>query len=106
MFEFFHALMLNFLELTFIFIALLVCLQQRRSIGTAPFFMSLGFLLILSHLLNAAEICGVFSNTLHFRVLKSVVSADSTTAAYLREEASFSLKLYKYYIIKSDPCQD
>ena len=72
MFEFFHALMLNFLELTFIFIALLVCLQQRRSIGTAPFFMSLGFLLILSHLLNAAEICGVFSNTLHFRVGNNV----------------------------------
>ena len=59
MFEFFHALSLNFLEMTFVFVALLVCFQQRRAIGRSPFYMALGFLLILTHLLDAAEIRGI-----------------------------------------------
>ena len=72
MFELLHASLLNFLELTFIFIALLVCFQQRRSIGSTPFNMALGFLLILTHLLNAAEIRGVLSGNLDFLIGNAV----------------------------------
>lgn len=72
MFEFLHALLLNFLELTFIFIALLVCFQQRRAIGKSPFIMALGFLLILCHLLNAAEIKGILGTNLNFQIGNTV----------------------------------
>lgn len=68
MFEFLHALLLNFLELTFAFIALLICFQQRRAIGKSPFAMAMGFLLILCHLLNAAEIRGVLSKDCSFLI--------------------------------------
>lgn len=68
MFEFLHALLLNFLELTFAFIALLICFQQRRAIGKSPFAMAMGFLLILCHLLNAAEIRGVLNKDCSFLI--------------------------------------
>ena len=68
MFEFLHALLLNFLELTFAFIALLICFQQRRAIGKSPFAMAMGFLLILSHLLNAAEIRGLLNKNCSFLI--------------------------------------
>lgn len=68
MFEFLHALFLNFLELTFAFIALLICFQQRRAIGKSPFAMAMGFLLILCHLLNAAEIRGVLNKDCSFLI--------------------------------------
>ena len=72
MFEVLHASLLNFLEMTFIFIALLVCFQQRRAIGRSPFYMAAGFLLILTHLLDAAEIRGVISDGLNFRIGNTV----------------------------------
>ena len=68
MFEFLHALLLNFLELTFAFIALLICFQQRRAIGKSPFAMAMGFLLILCHLLNAAEVRGVLNKNCSFLI--------------------------------------
>ncbi len=68
MFEFLHALLLNFLELTFAFIALLICFQQRRAIGKSPFAMAMGFLLILCHLLNAAEIRGLLNKNCSFLI--------------------------------------
>ena len=72
MFEFLHALLLNFLELTFAFIALLICFQQRRAIGKTPFAMALGFLLILCHLLNAAEVRGVLNKDCSFLIGNAV----------------------------------
>ena len=72
MFEVLHATLLNFLEMTFVFIALLVCFQQRRAIGRSPFYMAAGFLLILTHLLDAAEIRGVISDGLNFRIGNTV----------------------------------
>lgn len=68
MFEMLHAWLLNFLEMTFVFIALLVCFQQRRAIGRGPFYMAIGFLLILAYLLNAAEINGVINSKLNFKI--------------------------------------
>lgn len=68
MFEFLHSLLLNFLELTFSFIALLICFQQRRAIGKSPFAMAMGFLMILCHLLNAAEIRGLLSKNCSFLI--------------------------------------
>ncbi|MBQ7207422.1 MAG: PAS domain-containing protein [Lentisphaeria bacterium] len=68
MLEVLHAVLLNFLEMTFIFIALLVCFQQRRAIGQSPFYMAAGFLLILTYLLDAAEIKGNIFGGMNFRI--------------------------------------
>ena len=68
MFEFIHAALLNFLEMTFVFIALLVCFQQRHAIGRSPFYMACGFLLVLTHLLNAAELRGELAGGLQYAI--------------------------------------
>ena len=72
MLEILHASMLNFLEMTVVFIALLVCFQQRRAIGQSPFYMAAGFLLILTHLLDAAEIKGIIFGNQTFQIGNAV----------------------------------
>ena len=46
--EYLNALLLNAFEMTFVFISLLMLLQQRKAIGLAPFYLAFGFLLFLA----------------------------------------------------------
>ena len=63
-----HSLLLSFLEMTFIFIALLVFFQQRRSIGRAAFYLAFGFLQFFTYLLISADIHGNLGEELNFSV--------------------------------------
>ena len=64
----FHALLLSLLEMTFIFIALLVFFQQRRSIGRAAFYLAFGFLQFFTYLLVSADIHGNLAEELNFSI--------------------------------------
>ena len=50
--EYLNALLLNAFEMTFVFISLLMLLQQRKAIGLAPFYLAFGFLLFLADILQ------------------------------------------------------
>ena len=63
-----HSLLLSFLEMTFIFIALLVFYQQRRSIGRAAFYLAFGFLQFFTYLLISSDIHGNLGEELNFSV--------------------------------------
>ncbi|MBS1371048.1 MAG: PAS domain S-box protein [Lentisphaeria bacterium] len=80
--EHFHALLLTFLEMTFIFVGLGLLYSQRRTIGNAPFYMSLGLLLLFSHLISAAEIRTALVGSFDFEVGRIVVFLP-ILAAYL-----------------------
>ncbi len=66
--EFLHALLLSFLELTFIYVALSLLYSQRHAIGRTPFFMSLGLLVLFSHFVAASDIRVNLVGTLGFQV--------------------------------------
>lgn len=63
-----HSLLLAFLEMTFIFIALLLFFHQRRAIGRAPFYLAFGFLQFFAYFVTAADVCGSFAGGLSFSV--------------------------------------
>ena len=63
-----NSLMLAFLEMTFIFIALLLFFHQRRAIGRAPFYLAFGFLQFFAYFVAAADVCGSFAEGLTFSV--------------------------------------
>lgn len=46
--EYFHALSLAFLEMTFLFVGLSLLYNQRSAIGQTPFHMALGVLLLFA----------------------------------------------------------
>ena len=71
--EYLHALLLTFLELTFIFVGLALLYSQRRAIGKAPFFMSLGLLLLFSHFIGAADLRVTLIGTLDFQVGNTII---------------------------------
>ena len=71
--EHFHALLLTFLEMTFIFVGLGMLYSQRRAIGKAPFYMALGLLFLFSHFVSAAEIRTVLFGTIDFEVGRIVI---------------------------------
>ena len=50
------SLILIFLELTFVFVTLLVLYGQRKNIGETPFYITLGVLLIIGQMLCAADL--------------------------------------------------
>ena len=77
-----HALLLTFLEMTFIFVGLGLLYSQRRTIGSAPFYMSLGLLLLFSHFISAADIRTVLFGAYEFEVGRIVVFLP-VLAAYL-----------------------
>lgn len=54
--EIVNSLILTFLELTFVFVALLVLYGQRKNIGDAPFYVTLGILLIFGQMLCGADL--------------------------------------------------
>ena len=66
--ENFHSLLLAFLEMIFIFIALLVFFQQRRSIGRAAFYLAFGFLQFFTYVLIAADVHGYIAEDFSFSV--------------------------------------
>ncbi|MBQ6352310.1 MAG: PAS domain-containing protein, partial [Lentisphaeria bacterium] len=66
--ENFHSLLLAFLEMLFIFIALLVFFQQRRSIGRAAFYLAFGFLQFFTYFVIAADVHGYLAEDLTFSV--------------------------------------
>jgi len=50
-----NTLLLIFLEMTFIFVAVLLLYSQRKSIGDIPFFITLGMLLIFGEFMSGSE---------------------------------------------------
>ena len=80
--EFINALLLNVFEMTFIFISLVLLLQQRKAIGLAPFYLIFGFLLFFSHILVSAELRGTLFRDVIFHI-GSVVIYMPLLAAYL-----------------------
>ena len=75
-----HALLLTFLEMTFIFVGLGLLYSQRRTIGSVPFYMSMGLLLLFSHFISAADIRAVLFGTYDFEVGRVVVFLPILTA--------------------------
>ena len=80
--EFINALLLNTFEMTFIFISLMLLLQQRKAIGFAPFCFIFGFLLFLTHILVSAELRGTLFQNVVFNI-GMVVIYMPLLAAYL-----------------------
>ena len=64
----FNSLMLAFLEMTFIFIALLLFFHQRRTIGQAAFYLAFGFLQFFAYFVAAADVYGTLTPELTFSV--------------------------------------
>ena len=54
--EIFNTLLLIFLEMTFVFVTLLLLFSQRKSIGKIPFYITLGMLLVLGEFLVGADL--------------------------------------------------
>ena len=75
-----HALLLTFLEMTFIFVGLGLLYSQRRAIGSAPFYMSLGLLFLFSHFVSAANISAVLFGAYNYEVGRAVVFLPILTA--------------------------
>ncbi|MDR0932031.1 MAG: PAS domain S-box protein, partial [Victivallales bacterium] len=78
--EHLYALLLTFLEMTFIFVGLGLLYSQHRTIGSVPFYMSLGLLLLLSHLISAAEIRTILIGSFSFEVGRIVIFLPFLTA--------------------------
>lgn len=68
MIEHIQALLLAILEMVFIFVGLALLYSQRRSIGKAPFFISIGLVTLLSTLVSAADCRVVLAGTMDFSV--------------------------------------
>jgi PAS domain S-box-containing protein len=80
--EYLNALLLNVFEMTFVFISLLMLLQQRKAIGLAPFYLVFGFLLFLADILVSAELQGTLFGDVRFRI-GTVVIYMPIIASYL-----------------------
>ena len=70
--EHLHALLLLFLEATFIFIALTLLLQQRGAIGRVAFIMCFGVLQFFTYFIAAADLNGVIVEGISFSVAETV----------------------------------
>ena len=70
--EHIHALLLLFLEATFIFIALALLLQQRGAIGRVAFIMCFGVLQLFGCFIAAADLRGVIVEGASFSVAETV----------------------------------
>ncbi len=81
--EIINTLLLIFLELTFIFVALLLLFSQRKSIGEIPFYITLGMLLILGEFLVGANLSFSNQQMVHFPVAPVVVFVPFMAAGLL-----------------------
>ena len=70
--EHIHALLLLFLEATFIFIALTLLLQQRGAIGRVAFIMCFGVLQFFTYFIAGADLNGVIVEGASFPVAETV----------------------------------
>lgn len=66
--EHLHALLLVFLEMTFLFVGLGMLHSQRRSIGVTGFYMSLGLVMFFASLLTAADFRAVLYGPWDFSI--------------------------------------
>ena len=66
--EYFHALSLAFLEMTFLFVGLSLLYNQRSAIGQAPFQIDKRIVLLFAHLVAAADIRATLAGTLDFPI--------------------------------------
>lgn len=78
--EHLHALLLIFLETTFVFVGLAVLHNQRRAIGAAPFYMAVGLLLLFSQFLTAADSRALLYGSLEFQISAIVIFLPVLTA--------------------------
>ena len=75
--EYFHAISLVFLEMTFLFVGLALLYNQRNAIGQTPFHIALGVLLLFSHLVAAADIRATLAEVVDFRAEFAAKDAQS-----------------------------
>ena len=68
MMEYGYALLLSFLEMTFIAVALGLLHNQRKSIGLAPLYLALGMLFFFAQIVGGANIRVTIFNQLDFRL--------------------------------------
>ena len=74
MMEYGYALLLSFLEMTFIAVALGLLHNQRKSFGLAPLYLALGMLFFFAQIVGGANIRVTIFNQLDFRLMTTVFS--------------------------------
>ena len=98
MIDLLYASLLNLLEMTFIFITLLLTLHQRKAIGIAPFYMVMGLVLVFSHLLNAAGVNGTLYGDMTYNIGENIFYLP-VLAAYLCAYISLGTLATQHMII-------
>ncbi|MFA6104139.1 MAG: ATP-binding protein [Victivallaceae bacterium] len=74
MLESLYAVLLTFLEMTFIFVGLALLHNQRKVIGSAAFYVAIGLLFVFTQFVSASELSvNVFSANLNFSVGSTVL---------------------------------
>ena len=66
------SLILCFLELSFIFITIVLLHSQQKNIGTSPLYMAMGLLFLFAHFVSAADFRVIIFRNLEFQVGASV----------------------------------
>ena len=75
-----QSILLIFFEMTFLFVALALLLQQRRTIGTAPFYVAFGFLMLFGIIFAAADLRLHFNDGLNLQLGGLLITAPLLTA--------------------------
>ena len=81
--EIVNTLLLIFLELTFIFVVMLLLFNQRKSIGDTPFYVTMGMLLVFGELLCGANLSFNGMEDFSFQIAPVVVMVPFMAAALL-----------------------
>ena len=71
--DWFYAILLAVLEMTFVFVGLGLLHSQRKVIGSASFYLSLGLLFLFAQLVCAADFRAVLVGTLDFQIGPTVL---------------------------------
>ncbi len=66
------SLILCFLELSFIFITIILLHSQQKNIGTSPLYMAMGLLFLFAHFVSAADFRVIIFRNLEFQIGASV----------------------------------
>ena len=78
-----NTLLLIFLELTFIFVVMLLLFSQRKSIGDIPFFITMGILLVMGDVLGGAGLAFAARAGWQFEIAPVVVMVPFMAAVLL-----------------------
>ena len=81
--EIVNTLLLIFLELTFVFVVMLLLFNQRKSIGDTPFYVTMGMLLVFGEILCGASLAFNGMDELTFPIAPVVVMVPFMAAALL-----------------------